>query len=378
MKILHVMAYPPDHMGGYSLYCRNLMAHLTSQGIECEVLTSYYNRVSKKRECIDLNDIKVYSNRYWGNLFGLNPLFNILPFLKRNYENYDIIHAHSYIFFSTIQSAFFRKIRKFPLVLQLHGGIQTDAFYPSSLFEKLQLLFKKIIFDPIIGRITLKAPDALVSVSYLDLQTVLKSFKITRDNNFWIPNAVDISKFKLLKGIERKYITFVGRLSYIKGFDIFLKIAEKIHKKKQDIEFIIVGDGPLLNLLREYKSKIPIKYYQRVPYEKMIQVYNKSKILLITSRYEGIPATMLEAMACGTVVVASKAGGVPEVIRNEKYGFMFDLNDLESAAELCVDLIEHQNKYSIDSRVIRDYINKGFSWETITKKMITVYEKLIL
>ena len=371
------MAYPPDHLGGYSLYCRNLMRNLTSKGIECEVLSSYYNRISKSDEYIDLNDVRVISKRYWGNLLGLNPMFNILPFLNKHYKEYDIVHVHSYIFFSTIQAALFRKFRKFPLVLQLHGGVQTDDFYSSTLFERLQLLFKKILFDPIIGKTTLKTPDSLVSVSFLDLQTVLKQFKVKRKNNYWIPNAVDITKFKPLKECKRKYITFVGRLSYIKGFDIFLKIAELIHSKNKNIEFLIVGEGPLQDSLEEYRNKIPIKQYLRVPYDEIVKIYNQSRILLITSRYEGLPATMLEAMACGTPVVASRIGGIPEVIRNPNHGSLFDLSDLNEAASICLKIFDKPDQSSLDSDKIRDYIQNHFSWEIITGKMIKVYKDLI-
>ncbi len=377
MKILHIMAYPPDHIGGYSVYCRNLIRNLNSHGFECEILTSNYNRISKKGEYFDSEGIKIISKRYWGNLFGINPMFNITRFLSKYYMNYDIIHAHSYIFFSSIQAALFRKICKFPLVLQLHGGIQTDAFYTSNLFENLQLLFKKIIFDPVFGKFTLKNPDSLVSVSNIDLQTVLKRFKVKREKNYWIPNGVNTSHFKPLDGVKKRYLTFIGRLSYIKGFDLFLKIIEKIYKKNQNIEFLVVGNGPLNYMLQNYKKRIPIKHYYRIPYEKMVEIYNQSKILLISSRYEGMPSTMLESMACGTHVVASKVGGIPEVIKDEKYGFLFDINNLMEVSEICLKLIENQTKRTVNSKKIREYIKRNFSWEIITKKMIRVYKDLI-
>ena len=57
----------------------------------------------------------------------------------------------------------------------------------------------------------------------MDLLTVLKRFKIKRDKNYWIPNGVDLSKFIKIDDVEKKYITFIGRLSYIKGFDLFLE-----------------------------------------------------------------------------------------------------------------------------------------------------------
>lgn len=377
MKILHIMAYPPDYIGGYSIYCQNLIRNLNSHGLECEILTSNYNRISKSGEYYNSEGIRIINRRYYGNLFGINPLFNIIPFLNKHYRDYDIIHAHSYIFFSSIHAALLRKVRKFPLILQLHGGIQTDAFYTSNLFENFQLLVKKIIFDPVVGKFTLTIPDSLVSVSYMDLLTVLKRFKIKREKNYWIPNGVDLSKFIKIDDMEKKYITFIGRLSYIKGFDLFLKIAEKIYKKNQDIEFLVVGDGPLYYMLQDFKKQIPIRHYYRIPYEQMIKIYNQSKILLITSRYEGMPTTMLEAMACGINVIASNVGGIPEVIRNEDHGRLFKINNLSSVSEICLKSIENQKEGKSNSKKLREYLKKNFSWEIITKKMIRVYNDLI-
>ncbi len=109
----------------------------------------------------------------------------------------------------------------------------------------------------------------------------------------------------------------------------------------------------------------------------MIKIYNQSKILLITSRYEGMPTTMLEAMACGINVIASNVGGIPEVIRNEDHGRLFKINNLSSVSEICLKSIENQKEGKLNSKKLREYLKKNFSWEIITKKMIRVYNDLI-
>ncbi len=377
MKILQISAYPPDNLGGSEIFCRNLSINLKTQGIKSEILTSNYNSNPRKHRYFDKNGIKIINKTYFGNFLGINPVFNILPFLNKHYRDYDIIHSHSYIFFSTAQAAIMRIMYKFPLILHLHGGVQTDYSYTTTYSEKLQTLFKKYFFDKSIGKIILKIPDSLISVSQFDLQTILKVFKVKRQNSYWIPNAVDVSKFKIIEDIERKYITFIGRLSYIKGFDLFLKIIENIHKNNQNIKFLVVGEGPLYRMLQDFKKRIPIKHYHRVPHERMKEIYNQSKILLNTSRYEGMSTTILEAMACGVYIIASKVGGTPEIIKNEQYGYLFEINKLDLASDCCIKMYKNQNTLDKFSKVSRDYVKKQFSWEIITKKIIKIYDSLL-
>ena len=377
MKILQISAYPPDSLGGSEIFCRNLAINLKTHGIKSEILTSNYNSNPRKKRYFDKNGIKIINKTYFGNFLGINPVFNILPFLNKHFGDYDIIHSHSYIFFSTAQAAIMRMMYKFPLILHLHGGAQTDYSYTTTYSEKLQTIFKKYLFDKSIGKLILKIPDSLISVSQFDLQTILKVFKVKRQNSYWIPNAVDVSKFKIIEDIERKYITFIGRLSYIKGFDLFLKIIEKIHKNNQNIKFLVVGEGSLYRMLQDFKKQIPIKHYHRVPHERMKEIYNQSKILLNTSRYEGMSTTILEAMACGVYIIASKVGGTPEIVKDEKYGYLFEINKLDLASDHCLKIYKNQNMLDKFSKLSRDYVKKQFSWEIITKKIIKIYNSLL-
>jgi len=115
-----------------------------------------------------------------------------------------------------------------------------------------------------------------------------------------------------------------------------------------------VGDGPLYYMLQDFKRRISIKYYYRVPYEKIVEIYNLSKILLTTFRYKGIQSIMLEGLACGIPIVASRIGGIQEMIKDRNYGFLVDINNLDEVAKICLRLIENQIGTKIYSKTVRE------------------------
>ncbi|MFX0072595.1 MAG: glycosyltransferase, partial [Candidatus Hermodarchaeota archaeon] len=217
MKILLITPSPPEYLGGLALFSKDLALNLHRNGVKVDMLTStlskkgpIFQRLNGK---INIFKQKVYLFPDNDNFLRIkNPLFLILKFLKKNAKNYDLIHVHSYIYFATIQTFLYRLLfnRKIPIVLHLHGGIQTEEYKSSNFIEKLLLVFKKYIFDIIIGKFMISPADILISVSKEDVLSINRVFKINRKKaNYFLPNVIDSSKFKRLNGIERRYIGFI-------------------------------------------------------------------------------------------------------------------------------------------------------------------------
>jgi len=144
LKILHINPYPPEHLGGSEVFCKNLAINLKKKkSFDSEILTSDILKRNVKIDFLD-GSIKVIYKKNYYSLWGINPLVNIYSFLKKEFQNYDVIHVHSYLFLTSFQSALFRKLRKFPFILHIHGGVQTPQNLSSSLIEKLQLMCQKI------------------------------------------------------------------------------------------------------------------------------------------------------------------------------------------------------------------------------------------
>ncbi len=381
MKVLRVVPFPPEYIGGLPFYCKNLSINLASRkNVENDILTPDLLKNNNQIKWLD-DSVRVIYKKCHLFLVGKNPVVNIIPFLKKHYKEYDIIHAHGYYFFSTLQCALMKKLYNFPFVLHVHGGIQTsykNVPVTSSRFENFQLIFKEKIFDKFIGRIPIKSANRVVSVAQKDLEIIREMYKIDEKNSFHIPNGVDIEKFKRVNNRERKYITLIAtRLSYIKGVDIYLKIIKELYKKNKKLKFLIIGDGYLKNHVLKAKTKLPLKFYTNYPYENIQNIYNKSKLILITSRFEGVPNTIYESFACETPVIASNVGGISGVVNSDENGYLFNINRYKEVINLILDLVDDNDKIRRLGKNGRKLIEKEFSWEIVTQKIYDVYRKLL-
>jgi glycosyltransferase involved in cell wall biosynthesis len=378
MRILHINPYPPDHLGGSELFARNLALNLArKKDITCDILTSDIFNKRVKSEVLS-NSVKVFYKPFYFNLWGKNPVVNIIDFLLKDSQKYDIIHAHSYIFFTSLQCALIKKIKQYPFVLHIHGGINTPHYKSINMREKIQLFFKNYIFDTILGKLTIKQANALISVSNNDLEIIQNRFNLSPSKAYPVPNGIDINKYKKSRTAKRrKFITFIGRLSYIKGIDIFLEIIKDLYHKDKNLEFLIIGDGPLRNLVEGARKELPLKYFESYPYNKMADIYNMSKILLLSSRFEGLPTILLESLACETPVIAPKVGGISEVISDNKNGFLFNIKSKEEIYTKILNLIHDDKKLDKLGENGRKLIEKKYSWEIISNKIEKIYRKLI-
>ena len=374
---MHVVPYPPNYLGGSEIFCKNLTLNLKKRkGINSEILTADIFKLNKKEEYLD-GLIKVNYKKYYYNLWGKNPIVNVYSYLKKKSYMFDIIHVHSYIFLTSFQATLLKKFKKFPLVLHVHGGVQTNIPIKNNLVENLQLFFKNKIFDQTIGKFIFHNSDAIISVSKSDLEFAKKKFKIDHDLMFYVPNAIDVNKFKRENKLERKYLTFIGRLSFIKGFDIFAKLIIKLYKKDKNLEFLVVGTGPLQHLVRDLQKKVPLRYYDSISYNKMKDVYNSTILLFNTSRFEGVPTTILESLSCETPVVSVNVGGISEVIENRINGLLTDNVLSEHTINNILSLIKDEEKRNQYGKNGYFLIKKRFSWEKITDDIEKIYLKVL-
>jgi glycosyltransferase involved in cell wall biosynthesis len=131
----------------------------------------------------------------------------------------------------------------------------------------------------------------------------------------------------------------------VKDFNLFLDVAAEIKRQTDGVRFTILGDGPLRKELIRKAAELkladcveflptradPFPYYQSLD------------LFLNTSLHEGIPLTILEAMALGRPVVAPKVGGLPEIISHGEDGLLVEGREPKKFARLCLELMENKN-----------------------------------
>ena len=172
------------------------------------------------------------------------------------------------------------------------------------------------------------------------------------------------------------HIGTVGRLMPQKNFELFLEIAAKIGKKMRNIRFSILGGGPLKERLFQKAKELNIEDNVEflAPLQNPFPYYYSLDIYLNTSLFEGIPLTILEAMASGIPVVAAKVGGIPEIINDKENGILVDSRNPAVYAEKCIYLLNNQKLREDLANSAQQTIEKYFSSKHMAESYLRLYE----
>jgi glycosyltransferase involved in cell wall biosynthesis len=284
-----------------------------------------YSQVAKE-EVID--GIQVYHPRYFmlpkvSMLFhGFMMFFSVLWFVKKIKAefDFDIIDAH-YVYPDGLAAVLLGLVFRKPVVVTARGSdINVVAELP---------LMRRLV------RYTLEKVSGIIAVSEA-LKARMVALGIPKEKISVIPNGVDPIKFypvpkrvareSLRLPNDKKLLLSVGGLDSVKGFDCLIKatrvLIDEFHVK--DVLLLIVGDGVLRNELLAMISACSLDAQVRlvgaVPHEQLRMWYSAADLFCLASRNEGWPNVVVESLACGTPVVATAVGGIPEIITSESVG----------------------------------------------------------
>jgi len=231
---------------------------------------------------------------------------------------------------------------------------------------------------------TLERASKCIFVSNALLEKA-KSFGYSGKNGVVIPNGYDPEIFypsdkdtmRKKLGVYRpnlKYVGFVGNLNKIKRADKLPSIFWEIHKRVPDVMFIVVGDGPLRKKVEQDASGLNVVFTGRIPQEEVANWMNAMDIMVLPSRNEGFGAVAVEAQACGTIVVGSSNGGIPEAVGFEQC-IVQEGHDFEkSFADKVVELLTSDQDAFRNQIMLRA---KQFTWESIVSRELEVYKEVL-
>jgi glycosyltransferase involved in cell wall biosynthesis len=194
-------------------------------------------------------------------------------------------------------------------------------------------------------------------------------------------HVIDFQKFRIVKHqYERdKIIGFIGRLSEAKGIWNFIHAIEIIIKDRQDFKFLIIGDGSLRVKIEQYIDQKKLHNFVKiegwVSHDELPLYFNTLKLLVIPSYTEGLPNAMLESMACGTPVLATPVGVIPNMIRNGETGFIMENNSPQCIAENIINALENTNLENIAVNA-KKMIERDFTFESTVKQWRRIVDKI--
>jgi len=199
-----------------------------------------------------------------------------------------------------------------------------------------------------------------------------------------LPNGIDVERFRPRKESKiQNLLLFVGRLEEKKGLPVLLRCLSLL---KTSVHLAIIG----LPLNPEYYEKIlafiekvnnksihKVTYMGALDKEKLLEWYQKASIFICPSTSESFPMVNLEALSCGTPVVASNVGAISEVVRNHENGILVPPNDVAKLAEAIPYLLDNEEIIQQFGDKGRKWIVENFSTDVIVEKLYQIYKGMI-
>jgi len=233
-----------------------------------------------------------------------------------------------------------------------------------------------LYFFASLEEISLYLSDILVLESpslYNNLGRSLHNKKIYKNGYLYQETSI----FHIQKKISarRNIIGYIGRFSPEKGVSNFVESLPLINNMKKDIEVILIGQGPLfeeINQKIKFLGLNNVKLVGKIDHTQVASYLNELKLLIIPSFNEGLPNILLEALACGTPVLASNVGGIPDFIEDGKTGFLLYETKADYMSNRILNILQNENLENI-SKNASLLINEHFSFGAAVKR----YQKIL-
>ncbi len=191
---------------------------------------------------------------------------------------------------------------------------------------------------------------------------------------------LDFEKFKIIRIFNERgdKLGYIGTLTKAKGVPNLLEAMPKVLAQKSEIEFQIGGSGQLRSKIEQHSIEPALsqklKFWGWIPHEDLPKYLNDLKLLVLPSYTEGIPNIMLEAMACGTPVLATPVGAIPDIIKDGETGFIMENNSPECIASSVLRALMHPDLEGVAQRA-RALVEREFTFEEAVERWREVLEE---
>ncbi len=189
-----------------------------------------------------------------------------------------------------------------------------------------------------------------------------------------------IDKVRVDGKFEKPTVLYIGRFSLNKRVDWLLEATKILVEKYPEIRVLAVGTGPeefrkpAIRLWKELKLEKNVEFLGTISEERKVELLKKSHILVLPSTTEGCPLVVLEAMACGTPVVASAIGGIPEIISGS--GLLVEGEGREFAQKMDILLSDKELRDKM-GRHGRQMAETKYNWDKVTDEYLEFYGRFV-
>ena len=314
----------------------------------------------------DVNYIESYRNGSKWKKLG-KALKGYLLFIREMIINKpDIVHIHSSFgpsFYRKMPFIYMACLWGIPVVNHIHGA-EFETFYHKASPRKKKRIAK------VYGKCRILV--ALSEEWKRNLELLVPAEKIEVIENYCkIPDQ---------SGTEKKrQILFLGEIGRRKGCYDIPGIYEKLSEKAGRIPLIMAGDGELAEIKSLFEEKgllEAISFPGWVRGEEKEKLLRESGIFLFPTYYEGMPMAVLEAMAYGMAIVATKVGGIPQLIKDGLSGYLCEPGNIEEISGRLLELSEDEDKRKRMGSMARQKVIADYSMESHIGKLTHLYDRV--
>ena len=395
MKIYQMLHFPLEG-AGTGIYVDNLTRSLAKKGHQLAVLCSDHHRPKRdypvetvlfsngRNETFDLDfDFPVFASHPLskGQKFGelsdaqLKAYFDIFR-AKIESGTFqfapDIIHVHHGWIIASILAEF-----DIPYVISLHG----TEYYAFKNFANCRDFALRGLHN---ARIVL-------TLTQEERQQAVDTYGLETQKTDVVKSGVDTEKFKPLqidrdellsshsvRELGRPVVFLGGRLTAQKGVDTLLRAAQIYSHTDEKPVTLIAGDGDLKQPLEELAARLKLDsvyFLGNQSHEQMIKLSNIADVVALPSVFEPFGLVAVEALACGTPVIASRIGGLTQIV-NDQLGCFIEPGDYKALADKITALIKGRLKEKQRDKIVA-YTRQNFSWDNTVSNIENIYERVL-
>lgn len=394
--IFSIVTYWHGLKGGMDLHGKHLLEGLSKGGHKIIVISTKH---PSGKEYEEINDIKIHylkhttfgSSRKGWKKQSINKFKDIMKT-----ETIDIMLSQSTAGYSAVKIA---KRMRIPFVTIMHGchimvfwsilnhviNLKKDYLY---LFKSFLSSLYYTIFQefPI-----LKNSSAIIAVSNEVAQVIKKWHFVDKKKIYTVYNGVEVKLFcpdqkqkeRIRKSLaipdKEKVLLFFSFVTKQKGLHLLIKALPSILKENNYVKLLVAGEGNYLADARQTVRKLGLDSYVvftgHIPHEEASNYINASDVFILpTLRQEGMPFSLLEAMACQKPVITSKIGGIPSVIDDGINGLLIPPGEVSKLIEKTVFLLNNKDFADKLADNARKKVVQNFSHEKMIEDTIKVFK----
>jgi glycosyltransferase involved in cell wall biosynthesis len=300
--------------------------------------------------------------------------------MARAGQKFDVVHDNQSLGYGLLM------IQKLglPVISTVHHPLQVDRREDLRQMPEFFKRVKRSLYYPLVmQKLVARRMDRVVTVSNTSKNLISDWYKIPEARIEEIPNGVDLNFFRRLPEVAKVpgRIIFVGSSEDRKKGILYLLQALK--RLDHDAHLNII-DGRLnpervyaRNLVREMGLSDRVKFLEKITREQLIIEYNRAQVVVMPSLFEGFGLPAIEAMACGTALVAARAGGLAEVVGEgpDAGGVLVEPGDERALGEAIAKLLSDPGLRETLAGKGRQRVEKQFGWDKVGERLEQIYKQ---